>query len=388
MDYLKPAFGIALVAAAITGLLAAGQGGVPGSVWTLPFLGSFAATLGLGAARLRAYVRPARTGALTRRRRPPFSGPERASKTAMMTFAKLSYKQMFEASGGNPPLPDRIIMDALKAMRSGWGIAPGTKPGYTDDEIRSEFQLWMYAAPLREGKADPDTRFLTDVARLDIFTGLRDALVRARTEKGRQKAARAAWLAHVGGTTDANHLRKSGWLPFLQSLKGEDTALWHQIATDFHDMLIPDHMGATLWILAQPSCDRATAAGFIRGFVRWECLLSAVIEAARSGDPWMVEGFRAVIHRWNPGFYQSRRTDLSVDLEDGGTFTQARLVEMLAEACARGRLLPFPEPVGVSLPLAPGGAGDPKIWRSGYEYLPGEGLCLSYPGAGWADGPG
>ena len=307
-----------------------------------------------------------------------------------VVFAKLAYKQMFDATGGDPPLQDRIIMDALSAMRSGWGIAPGTKPAYNDDEIRSEYQLVMYATPLQKGKAEPDTSYLTDVARIDIFTGLRDALLRARAETGQKKTAYRAWLAHVGGSTDANHLRKSGWLPFLQSQKGEDTALWHQIATDFHEMLAPDHMRATLWILAQPACDRATAAGFIRGFVRWECLLSAVTEAARSGDPWMVEGFRSVIHRWNTGAYQSRRTDLTVDLEDGGTFTQARLVEMLAEACARGRLLPFPEPVGVSQPPAPAprSAADPKAWASGYEYIPGEGLCLRYPGAGWADRSG
>lgn len=381
---LKQAWGAALIAACLGAMLAVGQGGLLTSPWTPLFLAGLAGSIGLGIVRRTRRRRPNRAGAMTPRRRPPLTQAESAVMTSTVLQAIQSHHLKVKTTGNRPPPEDALLMDAVTTMRDSWNLPDDPDPAKGQDELRSTYNLIMFARTIDGTDADLQSRFLEDVADRAAFLGLRDRVLAARATARAEKAAYDAWRVRHRGLIDAGYKLADGWLPFVQAMPGKDFVLWHNRIADFHEIEGHDVLDGVFWMLAQPECDRATAAEFIRGFAHWHVLRSAADNVARGGDPWILDGYRAVIERWNAGFYRHATITPAPDHHNAPQFTQEMLLAKLAEASQVSGIPPFPEPVGVSDQTPRPAVPRQTRWRSDYDYVPGDGLILRYPGPDWA----
>lgn len=164
---------------------------------------------------------------------------------------------------------------------------------------------------------------------------------------------------------DMNHLLKHGWMYFLGQLERPDPRLWHEIATDFHEIDSPQDRGRPLvpfvgidpggrldvafWIVEQPDCDRATASDFIRGFVANELYEIAVRDKATA----LLSAFSAVIKRYNSGFYRwhgIHADELGIEPIAGPsykTFDETAVADMMAQIERRYGADPIERPVNL-----------------------------------------
>lgn len=287
---LDALFGLALIGAAIAGLLAIPSDTATSAAARLAVLPLLAVTVGLHVLRRRAkariglgYLKP-RAARIDEKQRTHFYH--------VVIEAMLRGRRKSKSRVTGNPMEDEDVIVALEMMRllEEWKAAsPGGKN--TDAEYKSLFLLQAYAL----GRQPEDKReaLLDEVTDPAPFLALRRKVEEAI-------AARAKRAVPAEKVTDMSHLLKGGWIAFLQSLPHPDPVLWHDVATDFHGIEKNGRLDAAFWILGQPDCDRATASDFIRGFVAHGLFETA----ARSGDPTGLNAFQTVVQRYNAGFYK------------------------------------------------------------------------------------
>ncbi|MGI9394391.1 MAG: hypothetical protein ACR2OY_07075, partial [Boseongicola sp.] len=272
---------------------------IPGSQGMLGMLrlalitGAALATLVLLFHRKRKEPTP-RIGLLTDESRAPLSEGERDR------MERLTVERRIDLSGRDPAEPELCVAAEISRIADEWREAHGEP--FSDDEIRSLYQLLMYADPGDRPKSRHPQQYLRDVHIAEPFRRLRNYVVEWRAAPPPPEEAFQDWLAHVGNPS-ANHLLLNGWVRFLQSLPGNDIALWHSIATTFRGIDDRDRLDAAFWVLEQPDCDQATASDFIRGVVGLNLLGTLAKGSERTGITRYVDSYCAVIERYNSGFY-------------------------------------------------------------------------------------
>ena len=315
-----------------------------------------------------------RIGLLTDEPRAPLSEGER------QRMERLTVERRVDASGRDPSEPELYVAAEISRIADEWRQAYGEP--YSDDEIRSLYQLLMYADPGDRPKSRHPQQYLRDVHNAEPFRRLRDYVVEWRAAPPPPEDAFQDWLDHVGDPS-ANHLLLNGWVRFLQSLPGNDIELWHSIATTFRGIGDRDRLDAAFWILEQPDCDQATASDFIRGVVASNLISKLATRAERTGNWRYIDCYCAVIERYNNGFYfRHSIVSSKMDGMDEG-FNQGTLEGRLASIAESVGQPPFPVPDG----LLPAGETPPDPMPDGYsspyEFDADAGLILKYPGPGW-----
>ncbi len=315
-----------------------------------------------------------RIGLLTDEPRPPLSEGERDR------LSRLTVERSLDTEGRDPNEPEIYVAAEISKIADEWREAHGEP--FSDDEIRSLYQLLMYADPGDRPKSRHPQQYLRDVRIAEPFHRLRNYVEEWRRSPPPPEDAFQDWLAHVGNPS-ANHLLLNGWVRFLQSLPGNDIVLWHSIATTFDGIDDRDRLDAAFWILEQPDCDQATASDFIRGFAA----LNLLGELAKPGDPMgnrrYIDSYCALIERYNSGFY-FRHSIVSSRIEgiDAG-FNLSALEDRLEKVAKSVGQPPFPIPDGLLPVGAPPSDPMPDGYSSPYEFDADAGLILKYPGPGW-----
>lgn len=283
-------FGIALIAATVSGLLA-----IPSDTETsatariaFPLLAALAVTLKVLHRRAKSriglgFLKPGAARMDERERNRVFH---------VVIEAQLRGRQKSKSGVFGDPMENEDVIVALEMSRllEEWKAGnPGGKN--TDAEFKSLFLLQAYA--FSKHPEDKREALLDEVSDPAPFRALRRRVEEAI-------AARAKRAVPKEKVTDMSHLLKGGWTAFLQGMPHPDPVLWHGVATDFHGIEKNGRLDAAFWLLGQPECDRATASDFIRGFVAYEFFETA----AQSGDTKRVNAFQTVVQRYNAGFYK------------------------------------------------------------------------------------
>jgi hypothetical protein len=283
----------------------------------------------------------------------------------------------------------RVAHDALKYIRKPSSTEPMTKDiVIVSQEIQRLSALWRAANPHRN-QSDAETQSLyllqtyalstsPQAKREELLANVADPApfraLRCRVEEA--TAARAARAVPTEKVTDMSHLLKDGWTAFLQGMPHPDPVLWHGVATDFHGIEKNGRLDAAFWLLGQPECDRATASDFIRGFVAYELFETA----ARSGDTARLNAFQTVVQRYNAGFYEwfgivpdaGGIEPIAETVE--GDFDDTAVAAMMRRIAAARGMNPVTVPVGLlsfkTRPTNP----MPGLVRSPYEFWEDAGL--------------
>ncbi len=315
-----------------------------------------------------------RNGLLTDHPRAPLSTGER------QRMLGLTVLRMNDTSGRDPAEPDLHVAAEIKAIAGAWREIHGEP--FSDDEIRSLYQLLMYADPGDRPMSRQPQQYLRDVRNAEPFHRLRNYVEDWRSAPVPVEETFQDWLDHVGDPS-VNHLLLNGWVRFLQSLPGDDIALWHSIATNFRGIGERDRLDAAFWILEQPECDQATASEFIRGVAGLNLVGKLAKRGQRTGAWRYVDAYCAVIKRYNSGFYFRHSIKVGgiqgLEMDFGLCELEDRLA---AIAKAAGQPL-FPVPDGLLPQGAPPSDPMPDGYSSPYDFDADAGLYLKYPGRGW-----
>lgn len=354
--------------------------------WATPgdegFLGAVRIALLSGAALAALFLlfhrkseKPARrNGLLTSHPRTPLSDGER------QRMLGLTVLRMPDTSGRNPAEPDLYVAAEIRRIAEEWRQTHGEL--FSDDEIRSLYQLLMYADPADRPMSRLPQQYLRDVRNAEPFHRLRNYVDEWRRTPPPAEDSFQDWLAHVGDPS-VNHLLLNGWVRFLQSLPGNDIALWHSIATTFRGIGERDRLDAAFWILEQLECDQATTSEFIRGAAGLNLIGKLAKRAKRTGNWRYVDAYCAVIERYNSGFYFRHAIKVGgIQGLDPG-FDQSALEERLEAIANASGQPPFPIPDGLLLDGAPPSDPMPDGYSSPYDFDADAGLFLKYPGPGW-----
>ncbi|MGI9393982.1 MAG: hypothetical protein ACR2OY_04995 [Boseongicola sp.] len=285
-----------------------------------------------------------------------------------------------DTSDRDPSEPDLFVAAEIDRITEEWRQQHGEP--FSDDEIRSLYQLLMYADPGDRPVSRHPQQYLRDVRDAEPFHRLRNYVLDWRQAPRPSEDAFQDWLAHIGDPS-ANHLLLNGWVRFLQSLPGNDIKLWHSIATNFRNIRNRDRLDAAFWILEQPDCDLATASNFIRGAAGLD-LIEELAKDARKTENWRyIDSYCAVIEKYNSGFYvrHSIKAGGIEGLEPG--FDQIALEDRLASIMKDTAQPPIPVPDGLLLEGAPPAVPMPDGYSSPYDFDPSAGLYMKYPGPGW-----
>ncbi len=330
--YGKIRKGRVIVAIAIIGLLYwwilsdSARGAFVGSILLLPAL----AFLIWAFRRPRFTTNPkGRHGLLNAIKRPPLTKYERlqllsdfkegAQRHALMERADASQRREAEklAQRGQKlnfrqgPKTSLQLID-MEVVRLVQLWHRGAEQPLSDDEMRSIGLLYRVGLS-GSNKQLPDIGG-NDQAMIgdwDTINALRDRVMvlnnakqAKKTKQEADRLAHVAWLEKVGDP-DASGYVCNGWLPLLQAFDPPDIKLWHNVANTFHD-LRQHELAAAYWILAQPACDKATAYGFMVGYVGYEDLRRVLEDARREARSVIdaAQPFVDVINRWNVGFYR------------------------------------------------------------------------------------
>jgi hypothetical protein len=339
------------------------------SVWPLIVL--FAA---LAVLRRRMRGRPGR-GLLNDRPRPPLTDAERKVHVAF------NMSQMLASRDKAPDHPLSLVTAEVARLDKLWKARRKGAP-MSDDELRSVRLLYLYANPQGPVSAAENEALLADVADPAPLRALRQRIADGKARSAAGQDDYRAWLADVGNPA-MDHLLADGWISFLTAQPAPDPGLWHQVATDFHDIEQDGRLEAAFWILSQPACDRATASDFIRGYAGGE-LLAQAAKAGRSAE---IEAYAQVIRRYNAGFYRTfaERPEINEILSHYGPPygppDRQAVIAIFEKVEQSTGIAPLPRPEGL---LAKGDTPtDTPGARSRFAYDSSEGLRLAYPGPGW-----
>jgi len=315
-----------------------------------------------------------RNGLLTDHPRAPLSTGER------QRMLGLTVLRLGDSSGRDPAEPDLYVAAEMRQIAEEWRQKHGEP--FSDDEIRSLYQLLMYADPGDRPLSRQPEQYLRDVRDAQPFYRLRNYVEDWRQTPPPEEDSFQDWLTHVGDPS-VNHLLLNGWVRFLQSLPGSDIALWHSIATTFRGIGERDRLDAAFWILEQSECDQATASDFIRGVAGLNLIGKLAKRSQRTGDWRYIDAYCAVIERYNSGFYFRHAIEPGViqGLEPG--FGQSALEERLTTIEKATGQPPFPVPDGLLPAGAPPSEPMPMGYSSPYDFDADVGLFLKYPGPGW-----
>ncbi|MDD9923782.1 MAG: hypothetical protein OXQ92_16110 [Boseongicola sp.] len=322
--------------------------------------------------RPKKAVEAHRFGFLTHSERPALSHGERLNMIGMTIERPLPV----DKPEGHP---DFVVMHEIHKLAMEWRTA-ADDADLSDDELRSLYQLYMYADPADRPKSRLPEQYLRDVREPAVFNKLRRYSEDWREEQAKPEVAFEAWLEEVGDP-DMNHLLLNGWVRFLESLPGNDIKLWHAIATDFDNLDERDRLDAVFWILEQPDCDFATANDVIRGYIYWGVLEDLARKAAASGKRQYVSAFANVINRLNDGFYTRHSLPASSLDKPGPEFDLDEMGHVVAEISKATGMPLLPKPRGLVLEPAEGVDAMPDGYTSPYDYAPDAGLFLKFPGS-------
>ena len=293
---------------------------------------------------------------------------------------------LYRWRGIEPPHPaarieilEALIRDALarngsRAVRS--RIQHDLAP-LQDDEIRSLHKLFLY--PKFAGETtEPELRrrFMEGVADTQAFPRMMASLEENSAKTRAMKERADSWRDSIGGSDDADHLLADGWLPFLKSLDGPDIVLWHQIATEFHE-LAGERLDAAYWITEQPDCDRATAWAFIVGIVSWDILAFELGSADRGRVSAARDRFEDLVRRWDTGFYRYHSIATDGAEADGHHGLDLDDLRATVDRLMQTKELPdvrLPESLDVDLTAPKDDMS--RSHRSGLRYSDEEGLRL------------
>ncbi|QMU58365.1 MAG: hypothetical protein GKR98_09265 [Boseongicola sp.] len=321
-----------------------------------------------------------RHGFLNTTPRAPLSEGERERFIGMT----LQRNNAIERNNTDPDHPVNRVTSELQEIAAKWEAEHGGP--LSDDEIRSLYQLYMYADPGTRPQSRQPEQYLRNVRQIEPFNRLRELCETWRQTKAiPTKDDFNAWLAHVGGDLTANQMLLNGWVRFLESLPGNDPELWHSIATEFRGIGDRDRLAAAFWILRHPECDRATASDFIRGVLSFNLLERLAQKAARTDDWRHIESFYDVINRYNQGFYKrhslttGQATDQPPDL---GLKEMGRIASKVTNSTGLPKI---PKPVGLIPPNSAPPDPLPEGYKAPYGFAPDSGLFLVYPGPVWRD---
>ena len=274
--------------------------------------------------------------------------------------------------------PRRVVAEALAVLRDRWTTAaPGRE--LSDDEVRSLYKLYLYAAPSIEDRTTPPAKYLRDIEDRTTFQKLRAQIDAWYAARAAEREAYASWLNEIGGGS-MNHLLASGWRPFLTSQPAADAELWHAIAANMEGIEESGRLKAAFWILSKNQCDKATASDFIRSFVYDQHLANAV--KRRDGDT--VAAFARVVRRYNADFYKLhslRSGRFARSIEGYGDADVARDLSRLEH---RNKLPALPRPVGLLDRNAPPPDKGKRTYTSALAFTPEKGLHLRPPRNDWS----
>lgn len=361
-------FGIALIGAAVSGLLAIPSDTDTSAIARLvfPLLAALVVALKVLQRRAKAkfglgYLKP---GAARMNER------ERNRVFHVVIEAQLRGRRKLNSRvTGNPMEHEDVIVstEMLRLLEEWKAANPDGKN--TDAEYKSLFLLQAYAF-----STEPDEKrdaFLDEINDPAAFRAFRQRVQAAI-------AARAKRAVPKEKVTDMSHLLKGGWTAFLQGMPHPDPVLWHGLATDFHGIEKNGRLDAAFWLLGQPECDRATASDFIRGFVAYELFETA----ARSSDTTRLNAFKTLVQRYNAGFYKwfgivpdvGGIEPIAETVE--GDFDDVAVAAMMRRIAAETGIGPVTVPVGLlsfkDRPTNP----MPGLIRSAYEFWDDAGLHI------------
>lgn len=292
----------------------------------------------------------------------------------------LTVQRMRDTSGRDPAEPDLYVAAEIQRIADGWRQAHGEP--FSDNEIRSLYQLLMYADPGDRPMSRQPEMYLREVSNAEPFYRLRNYVDDWRKAPAAVEDSFQDWLDHVGDPS-VNHLLLNGWVRFLQSLPGNDIALWHNIATTFRGIGERDRLDAAFWILEQPECDQATASDFIRGAAGLNLIGKLAKRGQRTGDWRYIDAYCAVIERYNSGTYFRHAIEPSVIQGLEPEFDQNALEDRLSAIAKATGQPEFPIPDGLLPAGAPPSDPMPDGYSSPYDLDADAGLFLKYPGPGW-----
>lgn len=283
---------------------------VPAIAAALPLSGFSVAMSGLGSAyALVASLRPQpdrvnRTSGRSRSDtllRGPLPKAERAklpnpSAISQELLRALACSQEFHIPGA-PLDRDTAIMRTLQGFMQGWKTLDLAKLSAAQRTELYLINTLLRADPGEAGRvaqlfARPDTMLdLRD--EIDLITLRRAAFDR---DYGAFLSTQAIWEQN----------RAAGpLLRVLKSLPEADVDLWHHVVME-HDLFDADQQAAALWCLEQPSCDRATVAGYFGRLTRDQTLR----DPRAQSDPEFLHRVRQLIQGWNDGTYKHQELAL------------------------------------------------------------------------------
>jgi hypothetical protein len=276
---------------------------------------------------------------------------------------------------------DTMVRQMLEARGDPWAWKPARielEP-LRDSEIVSLYLLSRYALCA----ATPDlhlfeTRagFLENVGNRAPFEAIEAQCRTVFAAMHDAQGGRAAWLERIGGSPDASHLIRDGWLPFLQSLEAPDVQLWHEMATQATD-LFGERLRAAFWVLEQPECDLVTAWNFIVVMAAWDLLEGEIRRDQSAGHTQTRDAFEAVLRRWNAGFYRWHSLRFEDPYPDGHHgYTADDVDRVLSGIEARLGLEPFTRPVDFDRDLASPPDDLSRSVATGLRYSDQEALVL------------
>ena len=274
--------------------------------------------------------------------------------------------------------PRRVVAETLAMLKARWTAAsPGRD--LSDDEVRSLYKLYLFAAPSIEDRLAPSAKHLRDIQDRTTFQKLRAQIDAWYAARAAEREAYASWLNEIGGGS-MNHLLASGWRPFLTSQPAADAELWHAIAANMQGIEENGRLKAAFWILSKSQCDKATASDFIRSFVYDQHLANAV--KRRDGDT--VAAFARVVRRYNSDFYKLhslRSGRFARAIEGYGDEDVARDLSRLEH---KNKLPALPRPVGLMDRNATPPDKGKRNYTSALAFTPEKGLHLRPPRNDWS----
>lgn len=272
-------------------------------------------------------------------------------------------------------LSDRDPHKRWEASDRSHGLTP-----LSDDEIRSLYQLLMFASTFEKGQGVSSERanWTAGVAIIQAFGQLQQRLEHREEAVAKNENETLGWLDRVGGSDSAKHLLADGWLAFLRSLERPDIRLWHDIATEFHEFG-SDRLDAAFWILEQSECDRSTAWHFIVGMVSWQVIDEDLARQKELGQTRIRDAFEAVLQRWNAGFYQFHSISYpqNEDGEGHHGFESDTILSLLTKLEEKFGLEPFTYPTNLDQDLEFPKDDFSRSVSVGLYFYSDVGLCLT-----------
>lgn len=269
--------------------------------------------------------------------------------------------------------PRRVVAEAIETLRNRW-LADVPDRTLSDDEVRSLYQLHLFADPSGEDRETPPNKYLRDIEDRTTFLKLRARIDGWYAARAAEREAYETWLREIGGGS-MNHLLSSGWKAFLTAQPAVDAELWHAIAANLDRIEENGRLRAAFWILSRPQCDKATASDFIRDFVYGKHLDNAV----KRRDADTVAAFARVVRRYNSDFYKihSIRSGRFARAIEG--YGDVEVARDLSRMEAKRRLPALPRPQGLLDRTSAPPDRDKRDYTSALAFSPEKGLHLRPP---------